>query len=263
MNKILCEIKNIIKYNIKEYLPDVKENDLEENGLVYYMNGKDGTEFDWYVNEKLPSFMVFYNDEKNLGAAKLLISANGSVDLYLYGDKGETRIKQIKTNMDVSEEEIFKLAVILKNEADEKRIWDRSLEEINSDVEISEDKINEFKNNEVNYEQIIKRFKLFDLSAIVSKKIVDEGWKVGYMYIEEPSSEKDSGWVFMAGDEDEEYRKVPENYFKLSLYEIYKLDSDIWNYIDSPIGSEFIRISSNEFEKDNQEKEIYMEKREG
>lgn len=32
------------------------------------MNGKNGTEFDWFVNEHLPSFMVFYDNEEKLGA---------------------------------------------------------------------------------------------------------------------------------------------------------------------------------------------------
>lgn len=40
MNKILSEIKEIIKQNINEYLPEVKPSDLEEDGTVYYMNGK-------------------------------------------------------------------------------------------------------------------------------------------------------------------------------------------------------------------------------
>lgn len=40
MNRILNEIKEIIKQNINEYLPEVKSSDLEENGTVYYMNGK-------------------------------------------------------------------------------------------------------------------------------------------------------------------------------------------------------------------------------
>ena len=86
MNRILNEIKEIIKQNINEYLPEVKSSDLEENGTVYYMNGKNGTEFDWYVNDHLPIFMVFYNDKQNLGVAKLLIYTNGEVVLYIYGE---------------------------------------------------------------------------------------------------------------------------------------------------------------------------------
>jgi len=40
-------------------LPHVNAEDLEENGAVYYMNGKNGTEFDWYVNKKVSDFFVF------------------------------------------------------------------------------------------------------------------------------------------------------------------------------------------------------------
>ncbi len=51
MNVILNEIKTIMEQNKEQYLPQVKSSDLEENGAVYFMNSKDGTEFEWYVNE--------------------------------------------------------------------------------------------------------------------------------------------------------------------------------------------------------------------
>ncbi len=50
------------------------------------------TEFDWYVNDKLPLFMVFYNDEANLGAIKLLLYSDGRVIVYIvyiYDEKGK------------------------------------------------------------------------------------------------------------------------------------------------------------------------------
>ncbi len=68
MHHILIAIKEIIDSNLKLYLPHVASDHLENNGAAYYMNGKDGTEFDWYINEKFPPFMVFYNDKANLGA---------------------------------------------------------------------------------------------------------------------------------------------------------------------------------------------------
>ena len=101
MNKILKEIKEIINENIKKYLPDVKPSELEENGMVYYMNGNNGTEFDWYVNDKISDFMVFYNDEKNLGIAKLTIYSNGDIYICIYGDKGEKLVKEVETHMEV------------------------------------------------------------------------------------------------------------------------------------------------------------------
>lgn len=40
-----------------------------------------------------------------------------------------------------------------------------------------------------------------------------------------------------------------------------QLDSDIFKYIDMPIGTKLIRISSEIFEIDKNDKEIYMVKR--
>lgn len=261
MIRILSEIKEIVKQNLKEYLPEVKPSNLEENGMVYYMNGKNGTEFDWYVNEHLPSFMVFYNDEQNLGAVKLLIYTNGGVVLYIYGDKGNKVIKEVQTSIEVTENELFNLAVILRSEADEKNIWDASIDKINTEVEISNEKIAEFKDTKQYMEPTINRMKLLNQTAYLSKKILEEGWKVGYMHRDESVNENDSGWSFMAGNEDDEYCNNYKNIALVSVQEVYQLDPDIWNYIDNPVGAELIRISSNEFEIDKRDKEIYMEKR--
>ena len=261
MNRILNEIKEIIKQNINEYLPEVKPSDLEENGTVYYMNGKNGTQFDWYVNAHLPSFMAFYNDEQNLGAVKLSIYTDGQVILYIYGDKGNKVIKEVKTSIEVAENELFNLAVILKSEADDKSIWEASIDKINTDVEINDKKITEFQDSEQYMEPIKNRLKLLNKTAYLSKKILEEGWKIGYMRRDKPVNENDSGWSFMAGNEDDEYYNDYKNIALVSVQEVYQLDPDILGYIENPAGTALIRISSNEFEIDKNDKEIFMEKR--
>lgn len=261
MNRILNEIKEIIKKNINEYLPEVKPSDLEENGTVYYMNGKNETEFDWYVNEHLPSFMVFYNDEQNLGAAKLLIYANGKVVLYLYEDKGNKLIKEIETSIEIIEDELFKLAVILKNETEDKDIWDESIDKVNMDVEITEEEITKFQDSEQYMKPTKNRMNLLNKMAYLSKKVSEDGWKVGYMCREEAMNENDSGWQFLAGNEDDKYLNNNKNCLLVHVQDVYQLDPDIWNYIDNPVGTELIRISSNEFEIDKKNKEIFVEKR--
>ena len=46
--------------------------------------------------------------------------------------------------------------------------------------------------------------------CIVSDKITKEGFKVGYMYREQPDDGRpDSGWRFMAGNEDEDIENAP------------------------------------------------------
>ena len=81
------------------------------------------------------------------------------------------------------------------------------------------------------------------------------------MYRDEPENENDSGWTFCAGNEDDEYCNDYKNIALVSVHKVYQIDPDIWNYIDNPVGTELIRISSNEFEIDKRDKEIFMEKR--
>ncbi len=262
MNRILNEIKKIIESNTKLYLPHVKSSDLENNGEIYYMNGKDGTEFDWYVNDKLPPFMVFYNDEANLGAMKLLLYKDGGAAVYIYDEKGKKLVKEVHTDLDATETEIFELAVILRNEADNHNIWGAGIESINTDIKPGDEKINEFKENEKNYNVIRNRKNILNLRAYVSKKITEEGWKVGYMERNEPYNEQDSGWAFFAGNEDEKYMSDYRNIDLLCVGNVWQqFDPDIFKYIDMPIGTKLIRISPEAFEMDKNDKKIYMVKR--
>ena len=97
--------------------------------------------------------------------------------------------------------------------------------------------------------------------CIVSDKITKEGWKVGYMYREMPDEGKpDSGWRFMAGNEDEEYMDNPNNLHIFAINTICNYDSDIIPYLNSEIGSAYIRIDSNKFEIDTRTKPIFLEK---
>ena len=99
--------------------------------------------------------------------------------------------------------------------------------------------------------------------CLVSDKITKEGWKVGYMYREEPDKGvPDSGWRFMKGDESDEYNDNAENVHIFALNTICNYDPDIIPYLDSPIGTTFIRVDNHKFEVDSQDKEIVMEKQE-
>lgn len=262
MNRILNQIREIIHSNMELYLPHVKMSDLENDGEIYYMNGKDGTEFDWYVNDKIPPFMVFYNDEDNLGAVKLLLYNDGGIVVYLYGENGKKLVKEVNTHLDANEKELFELAVILKNEADNKNIWGAGIESIHTDIEINDEKIKEFKENKKNYDAIKNKKMILNLTSYVSKKITEEGWKVGYMERNKPYNEQDSGWSFFAGNEDDKYLSDVKNIELIRVGNVWQqFDSDIFKYIDMPIGTKLIRISSEAFEIDKNDKEIYMIKR--
>lgn len=261
MNKVILKIKEIINNSINQYLPNVKNKDLEDNGAIYYMNGNNGTEFDWYVNQKLSNFMVFYNDKDNLGAVKLIIHSDCNIYLYIYDERGKHLFKEIKDTIDVNSDELFKLAIALKNEADDKRIFDGDISKIDTDIAVTNEMLSEFKSHESYYDNIKKRKELLNKMAYVSKRIINDNYKIGYMHREEPLNNEDSGWSFVAGNESDDYINNSDNIVLLKLYEVILLEPSIEEYLEYDIGTTLIRISKTEFEIDNKDKEIFVERR--
>lgn len=145
MNNTLIKISNHIKTNLETFLPEVKPLDLEENGKIYYMNGNDGTLFDWNLNERLCEFMVFYNDETNLGAIKTLIYSNGEIITYLYKNKSSSPFKEVIDT--ITEKEAFELAVILYEKADMLNIFDSSIEDMDTDIQVTPELKQKFIDN--------------------------------------------------------------------------------------------------------------------
>ncbi len=78
-------------------------------------------------------------------------------------------------------------------------------------------------------------------------RITVDNCKVGVMYRENPESKLDSGWRFLAGDEDEGYMSNIENTEIFSLNTICNYDPEIIEYLENPIGSAFYRNKSGEF----------------
>ncbi len=261
MHKVLQEINTLIHDTVSTHLKDVPLSQLEDNGTVWYMNGKNGTEFDWHVNGRLSDFFVFYNDKDQLGALKADVYQDGTVFMYVYTDHGRKLEKELQEKLDVSQDELLELAVILKNNADENRIWDSAVGSLPTDIKPDASEIRQFLDNRSFYEPMLKRKALLMKNAYVSRAILDEGWKPGYIVRDEPLHDNDSGWSFMAGNEDDEYINTAKNIVLLRLGQVCQLDPSVWKYIDSPVGTRMIRISSEEFEEDHNDKPIFMEKR--
>ena len=97
--------------------------------------------------------------------------------------------------------------------------------------------------------------------CIASDKITKDGFKVGYMYREKPSEGKpDSGWSFMAGNEDDEYINNPNNHHIFAINTICNYDKDIIPYLKSKVGSAYIRTNNKDFEVDDGTKPIFVDK---
>ena len=95
------------------------------------------------------------------------------------------------------------------------------------------------------------------MSAYVSKKITEEGWRTGCMCRDEALHERDSGWSFMAGTEDEAYTSDPANISLLHVGDVCALDPAVMKHITAPAGTQLVRINETEFEEDNGTQEIF------
>lgn len=154
------------------------------------------------------------------------------------------------------------LAVLLRHQAEDSRKWNANIEILRTDTLVSDEMRNSFLKNESRYDEIKKIRTLMNQGALVSRKIVEEGWKAGFMYRREPNNPADSGWIFLAGNEDEHYNSDVKNIVLMPLGKVcHELDRDIYKYLTAPIGTEFIRISETAFEVDMKNKAIFLSKR--
>jgi len=79
--------------------------------------------------------------------------------------------------------------------------------------------------------------------AIASDRIVVDGRQVGYMYRQAPRNSLDSGWAFLAGDEDDAYMADSSKHGIYDVNTISNYDPEIIPFLDAPVGSAFIRES--------------------
>ena len=78
-------------------------------------------------------------------------------------------------------------------------------------------------------------------TCYATDEIAVTGRKVGFMYREAADTELDSGWRFMAGDEDQAYMDNPDNVGVYEVNFIANIDSDVVPHLASRIGSAFER----------------------
>ncbi len=134
LDKALSAISDKFKSIIKE--KDISKEDLYENGAIYYMNGNDGTDFDWIANGRTCEFEIFYDNE--MGCAKLSVFNDGTIRGYYWSDKGAGRGEEISAG-EISEEAAYALACLCLQEADNQNIYDSDIQEIDWDAEIYTD----------------------------------------------------------------------------------------------------------------------------
>jgi len=78
-------------------------------------------------------------------------------------------------------------------------------------------------------------------ACYATDEIVVAGRNAGFMYREEPDGERDSGWRFTAGYEDQEYMDDPDHLGVYDINLIANIDPSVVKYLASPVGSAFER----------------------
>ena len=88
--------------------------------------------------------------------------------------------------------------------------------------------------------------------CFVTRRVLDDGERVGYLYREEPDEENDSGWRITANDETEEYMADSKNLAYVSLGAVLSRDDSFRDLLDASVGSAYIRNArTGEFEPDD------------
>lgn len=261
MNKVLEQVEHDMHESLQRELPDVRPCDLEKGGAVFYMNGRNGTAFDWYVNERFPSFFIFYNDKENLGAVKAMLYTDGNLTVYVYGDRGHAEPISYERQIEATAEELLDLAVTLTGNADGKTIWDEDIRLLETDDKPSKEAVDLFTSLRESHEPMIERRALLSKTAILSKKVREGGWKIGYGTRDEPTRDGDSGWYFCVGNETEEYVNDPANLELWAINSVLVYDPALTEFIAAPYGTAIVRVASDKFEPDEPGKAVFIEKR--
>ena len=82
------------------------------------------------------------------------------------------------------------------------------------------DTIEELDIEDTNGEIIEKYFK----KCLVSNQIINDGFKVGRLYREDPEDEEDTGWVLMSNCEDQEYVDDSSNLQYITIGKVLNID---------------------------------------
>lgn len=129
-------IESIFIYARKRYAKDVTNKQLYEDGAIYYMNGNDGTDFDYCLNGRICEFYMFYESEN--GFIKVTVCNDNIVRGYIYNDN--EMFPREKFEFDMKEHaiefEVEDFAKLMYTIADQENKWDEEINDMDWDVNV-------------------------------------------------------------------------------------------------------------------------------
>lgn len=127
------EIERIFKV-AREMCPNITDDMLDTNGAIHYMNGNDGTSFDWNANDRLCEFYVYHKNE--MGFIKAFVNRDNTIDMYIYEDGGMKPTYKFTEEMENLSAKSF--ANLMDTIADREYKYDRPIDELDWDVDTME-----------------------------------------------------------------------------------------------------------------------------
>lgn len=110
---------------------NITDDMLDANGAIYYMNGNDGTEFDWSCNGRLCEFYIFHKNE--IGFIKVTVEKNNEVCVFIYEDAGMSPTNKYKEKLEDLKASDF--ANLMNRIADKEYMWDKNIDDLDWSID--------------------------------------------------------------------------------------------------------------------------------
>lgn len=124
----------------RELMPEVTDDMLYDEGdgeKIYYMNGNDGTEFDWSCNERLCEFFMFYKSTE-MGFIKVYVNDDDTMTGYMYKEEYKYGDEPIKLQpVELNGDDALYFAALMNQIADRKRLYDQPISKLNFNYEVT------------------------------------------------------------------------------------------------------------------------------
>ena len=131
--EIIKEVENFFA-EIRAKYPNITDEMLDSQGAIYYMNGNDGTDFDWNANQRCCEFYMFHKNEK--GFIKVHVYVDDEMEAYVYPNGEMNPAEELKSWL--GKGDALYLATLLYKMADKEYIYDEIITEIDFSYEPKE-----------------------------------------------------------------------------------------------------------------------------
>ena len=176
---IIEDIVNYFKAIRNEY-KDVTNDMLLNDGDIFYMNGDDGTDFDWEMNGRCCEFFMFYKDSEN-GFIKVIVTGEDIIYGYHYDNNGKARGERFE-EMSLDSGDAEYLYRLLLQEADDKGIYDEPISNIDFDAYVEDDgkkkkkKKDDYRSYRDDYDDYNENDDLDNYDDFGASNGYDDGW---------------------------------------------------------------------------------------